>query len=369
MDGGFFLIMAAMPFRVLDLGGDSLALGVTAAVGAVAYILAAPVAGRLSDRHDRRRLAAWGAGSLTACAIAAWLAPVLWLLIALQVLMGLGKALYWPPVQATVGDLTPLHRRGPVLGRFNLAWSVGKGLGFVLGGLLLAHAGFDAAFLAGAAAVVAAAVLLPRRRVRGGEAAPEPSAPSDASGTRLPAAFLGQAWLANTGAYSAFGILTYHLPQWFAQRDWPADRYGWFLGAILGAQTLMFLWLGLGRRRDWSPWRLWGPQLACLAAVAVLPIWHSFGLLLLTAPVVGAGCGVSYHASLVASLHEASGRGRRAGIHEGLIGAGGFAPPLLAGLLVRGGLPLASPYVLAAALIGLALVGQVVVWRRALSRP
>ncbi|MEZ4387585.1 MAG: MFS transporter [Candidatus Krumholzibacteriia bacterium] len=362
MDGGFFLIMTAMPFRVLDLGGGALALGLTAATGAVAYIVAAPLAGRLADRAARRPLAALGAASLVACALLAWWIRRLDLLVALQVLMGLGKALYWPPAQAAVGDLTPAADRSRVLGRYNLAWSGGKGLGFVAGGLLLARAGFEATYLAGAACVVAAAMSLPRRGARPAEdAAPDGAAIVTSD---LPPGFLAMSWVANTAAYSAFGILTYHLPQYLGHRGWQADQYGWFLGAILASQTLVFLWLGLRRRQVWSRRGLWWPQAGALLAMALLPLWNDTWPLLLTAPLLGLGCGVCYQASITASLADPVVRGRRAGIHEGLIGAGGFAAPLLAGVLVRLGLPLAAPYLLGAACLAAALAAQAVIGRR-----
>jgi MFS family permease len=364
MDGGFFLIMTAMPFKVLALGGSSVSLGLIAAVGAVAYIVAAPLSGSLADRVPSRLLASLGAFSLVGCAVAAWLVQRLDLLIALQIFMGLGKALYWPPVQATVGHLTPAPQQGPVLGRFNLAWSGGKSLGFVIGGLLLAGYGFQATYFAGAACVILAAVTLPRprRQVAQTEHGPTASAPAT-----LPAGMLLMSWTANTAAYGAFGILTYHLPRLFEERGWQADLYGWYLGAVLGSQTLLFWWLG--RRHDvrWTRARLWWPQLAHAAALALLPWCGAFGWLIITAPLVGFGCGIAYQASITASLHRPATRGRHAGIHEGLIGAGGFVPPLAAGLLVDMGLGLTSPYWLAASLLVGALAAQVGLSHRARS--
>lgn len=363
MDGGFFLIMAAMPFRVLDLGGGGLALGLVAAVGAVAYIVAAPLAGHWSDRLDRRVMALLGASSLVVCAVAAWLVTSVALLIGLQVLMGLGKALYWPPAQAAVGDLATASQRGRVLGRYNLSWSGGKAVGFVAGGLLLANYGFEAAYLAGAACVVLAAVMLPRGAVKAPDEAVDGPRRAPAE-PRLPHGFLHMSWVANTAAYSAFGILTYHLPQYFVHQGWQADRYGWFFGAVLGTQTLVFLVLGLGRSVRWTRSRLWWPQLLSLVAVAAIPVWSGFVAFLATAPLVGLGCGICYQASITASLQEPSVRGRRAGIHEGLIGAGGFVPPLLAGMMVKLGLGVWSPYPLAAALLLIGLLIQISLRRR-----
>jgi MFS family permease len=378
MDGGFFLIMVAMPFKVLDLGGGALALGLAAAIGAFSYIVSAPAAGHWSDRGNRTLLCLGGGLVLVVCAGAAWLTGRLAVLLALQALLGVGKALYWPAVQATLADLSHTGTRVRVLGRFNVAWSGGKTLGFLAGGLLLQAQGFGAVYLAGAVCVAAAFVLLPRgARVAAAVAAAAAANDADAAGQAHTATaaspladstgtagpsrlrlFRTMGWVANTAAFGAFGILTHHLPQWFLARGWDPGHYGWFLGAILASQTAVLSVLGGRVRLVWSARRLWLPQGLGLMAVGLIPLCGALWPLLLLAPLIGLACGVSYAASIFYSLEATSGRGRYAGIHEGLIGAGGFLPPLLAGLLVQAGLGLAVPYFLAAALLGSALLLQ-----------
>ena len=373
MDGGFFLIMVAMPFKVLDLGGGALELGLVPAIGAVVYIVSAPLAGHWSDRVSRTLLCLGGGAVLVAAALAAWRTGRLDVLLALQGLMGLGKSLYWPAVQATLGDLSSGATRVGVLGRFNVAWSGGKTAGFLAGGLLLGALGFEAVYLGGAACVMVAFVLLPKGgRVdaalavagRGDATAAAASAPAPHHSTPPAAmlrAFRAMGWVANTAAYGAFGILTHHLPQWFAAQQWAPDRYGWYLGLILASQTAVFLLLAGPLPLAWSARRLWLPQVASAAAVAIIPA-AGFAGLLATAPVIGLGCGVCYAASIYYSLEGQEGRGRNAGIHEGLVGAGGLLPPLLAGLLVRWGAGLHAPYLLASALL-LGAVGLQVILR------
>ena len=372
MDGGFFLIMVAMPFKVLALGGGALQLGLVAAIGALTYIVCAPLAGRASDRVNRSGLCLSGGLVLIACAVAAWLIRRLDLLLALQVAMGLGKALYWPVVQATLGDLSPSGMRLRVLGRFNVAWSGGKTAGFVLGGLLLSACGFGAVLLAGAGCVAAAYLLLPRAELAAasrlaGRSSPPPSRQPDlplAGAARLDV-FRLMSWIANTAAYGAFGILAHHLPQWFLHHQWDSRFYGWFIGAILASQTLVLLALGGPLQLAWSARRLWLPQGLGLVAIVAIPLLTEFAALLVVAPFIGIACGVSYAASIYYSLEAPAARGRNAGIHEGLIGAGGFLPPLLAGILVRAGCGLSAPYLLAAALLCGSLLLQVgVYWRR-----
>ena len=370
-DGGFFLIMGAMPFKVLDLGGGALELGLVPAIGALTYIVSAPLSGRWSDRVSRTLLCLAGGLVLITAALLAWLAQRLDVLLGLQVLMGLGKALYWPAVEATVGDLCPRDRQTAVLGRFNVAWSGGKTLGFLAGGLLLGCCGFEAVYLAGAASVVAAFLLLPKGDVAADVGASDcdpAETPCDSSRLRL---LRNMGWIANTAAYGALGILTHHLPQWFAVHGWSPERYGWYLGLILASQTTVFIMLAGPMGTTGSLRRLWIPQLLSAVAVAAIPVLSGFGGLLATAPIIGLGCGVCYTASIFYSLTSDVARGRNAGIHEGLVGAGGFLPPLVAGVLVRAGLGLSAPYLLAGGLLLAALLLQVglqVGWSR-MTRP
>jgi MFS family permease len=367
MDGGFFLIMTAMPFKVLALGGGAWELGLVPAIGAIAYVIGAPLAGHWSDRIGRTQLCLAGGLTLIAGAVLAYRATTVPALLGLQLLMGLGKALYWPVVQSTLGDLTAAAAdRIKVLNRFNVAWSGGKTLGFLLGGLVLDRFGFRAVFLTGAAWVAFAALALPRggvaRSARPTRSAPPAPPPSTAAAARLRALQL-QAWIANLAAYGVIGILTHHLPQWFASLGWGEARYGIFLSSIFVAQTLVFLLLTGPLRFPHAPHRLWLPQLAALAVVAAVPVLTVFPVLLVVVPVLGLSCGVAYAASLHFSLEAAATRGRFAGIHEAVIGAGGFLPPLLAGLAVRSTGWLGAPYVLGAGLLAAAIIAQVLVWR------
>jgi MFS family permease len=366
MDGGFFLIIMAMPFKVLALNGSALELGLVAAIGALSYIAAAPVAGRWSDRTDRRLMCLGGVLVVALTSLLAWWTQALPVLLGLQVLMGLGKALYWPAVEATLADLSDDAGRLRVISRLNVAWSVGKTLGFAAGGLLLARSGFQAVYLTGAATVIVAFLLLPRRLPS--PAAPEALPPVAAPSALDPATIttwrhLG--WVANTAAYGALGILTHHLPQWFEFRGWSADRYGWYLATILASQTAVFIVIAGRRQVRWTRRRLWVPQLVGAVAVAVVPLIAGFAGVLATAPVFGLACGVCYTASIYFSLAAPTSRGQHAGIHEALVGSGGFLPPLLAGLMVRLGAGLAAPYVLAAGLLALGLAVQVGIVRRA----
>jgi MFS family permease len=158
-------------------------------------------AGRWSDRAGRKLMYLYGfvlfAGSSAACG----LAPSLGALIALRVVQAAGAALLQANSVALVVTSVPAHTRRAALGVQAAAQAVGLASGPVIGGLLVATAGWRWVFFlnvpVGVLAVVAGFYLLPRTRGPAGQllAGPVPAgrpAPgrcgTDASGTVLLAA-------------------------------------------------------------------------------------------------------------------------------------------------------------------------------------
>lgn len=395
MDAAAFLLLAAVPYKILALGGTSLELGVIPAVSAVTYIVVTLQAGRWSDRIGRARLAQAGGVTLLLFVPLAATARSLTALAAAMPWLGLSTALFWPPAQAAVGDLAGGAgglARG--VGRFNVAWCLGKSCGYFWGGLLLARWNPDVAFAAGGALGALALLSMPRVLPPASEsAAPAvapgaPAARGPAPGAERPPAqrpgagtaiaepapaqappadrerYRRLAWLANFAAYGAAGVLNHQLPKWFAARGWSEGWFGLFVGATFLSQAACFALLAGRARFSYSLPRLLLPQAGAAVAMALLPLLPSFPPLLALAPVLGASFGLSYTASLYASLDEPSGKGRNAGIHEALVGAGTFLLPLLGGAVARFGGWLAAPYLLSSAWILAALGLQLAWWRR-----
>ena len=130
-------------------------------------------AGRWSDRAGRKLMYLYGfvvfAGSSAACG----LAPSLGALIALRVVQAGGAALLQANSVALVVTSVPARNRRTALGVQAAAQAVGLASGPVIGGLLVAAAGWRWVFFlnvpVGMLAVVAGIYLLPRTRGAGGE--------------------------------------------------------------------------------------------------------------------------------------------------------------------------------------------------------
>src|ERR1700734_1536330 len=130
-------------------------------------------AGRWSDRAGRKLLYLYGFVVFSAASAACGLAPSLGILIALRVVQAGGAALLQANSVALVVTSVPARTRRAALGVQAAAQAVGLASGPVIGGLVVATAGWRWVFFlnvpVGMLAVVAGIYLLPRTRGAGGE--------------------------------------------------------------------------------------------------------------------------------------------------------------------------------------------------------
>jgi MFS family permease len=128
-------------------------------------------AGRWSDRAGRKLLYLYGFVVFSAASAACGFAPSLVVLIALRVVQAAGAALLQANSVALVVTSVPARTRRPALGIQAAAQAVGLACGPVVGGVLVATAGWRWVFLinvpVGLLAVVAGWYLLPRTRRSG----------------------------------------------------------------------------------------------------------------------------------------------------------------------------------------------------------
>jgi len=160
MDMALYLTLTGIPYKALALGAGSLALGFLPMAYSLPYGASAVWAGRGTNSRDRLRVARMGL-FIAALAVASLIRAdrMSWVFVAPGVL-GLMLAFFWPQVQATLADVTPPAKLTPTLGWFNVSWSLGKGMGYLVGGVLLSRFGFTTLFAAAAVCVVAVALVL-----------------------------------------------------------------------------------------------------------------------------------------------------------------------------------------------------------------
>ncbi len=351
-DAALYLVFAALPFRALELGGGPVALGLLPTLYAGAYMLSAAAAGRLSDRYARLMLARLGCVLFVAGAGILASAPSLATLFAAIPALGLALGLFWSPLQAALSDRAEPARLASALATFNVSWSLGKGAGLLLGGLLTEAMGARAALLLGAVPALVTAFVLPLgpgpRQADGRDPHRE--------ATDVPP--LPIAWMTNALAFGLVGVVNVHAPPFLLSRGSGAAEFGIVTGAIFAVQTLTFLALAArspGRRAPLVALPL------AIAAVAVFVFGGSFAARLVAALPFGIATGIAYETSIRASLARGEGRGKAAGLHESLLGAGSSSMPLLGGAAAAFSGSITAPFLLAGAflLVGLAVAARV----------
>ena len=343
-DASVYLVFAALPFRAIELGAGPLALGAIPGIYAAAYMLSASRAGHLSDRVPRLKLARGACVLALAAALGLAAAPALpWIFLLLPVLGG-ALGFFWSPLQAALSDISPPGRLARTIGMFNIAWTLGKGCGLVLGGFLTQTFSARAVLLLGGAPVILTALVLPRTPEGQGTGAQEEAVPEPVS-----EGLLRLAWMTNALAYGLVGTVNMHAPRWLLSLGAGPASFGLLLGSVYGVQALVFLAL----RRHGVDRSLLSVALGAGALAVVVLLGAPGSTRLLGAIPFGVATGVAYHSSLHASLHRPHGRGRAAGLHETLIGAGNSTVPLLGGALARTSGSLTAPFVLAGTLLAI----------------
>ena len=365
MDLAVAVVGLAVQFKGQVLGATPLQLGLLGTFSSLAYTIFCLFTGTISDRQGRRLLTAV---SCIGCGIV-WLmliradSPVR--LLALMPFSGAFIAMFWPPTQAWLSQLSDTQRAlRRNIGDFNLSWTVGLMIGPPIAGVLW---GYSQAvpFLFAAGCMVALVVFM--QTVGGGRKRDRAPAGADPTPLRHDPAlvrhFLHLAWIANFAAWFARGLTNVVFPKLGSDLGMSEGLIGTVIAAFLAGQLVVFIYL---RKHSGWQWRLW-PLLVALASgcagmvlsyFARTPMQFTIGL-----GLSGMGGGVTYFASLFYSLQgHVSSRGASSGIHEAVLGSGIFLGPLVGGM-VANSVDLHSPFLLAAAVFALTGIVCWLVWQ------
>ncbi len=359
----------------------ALVIGAVAAVACLCYALPVAAAGRLADRWGRPRTAMVGA-TIGAIAIAV---PVLWptpVAAVVAVLLSQGaQAVFFPAnagLFAEVPSAAPLHQR---VSRYNLGWSSGCFLGFILAGVL-AELPARASFALCAGLYLLVVLLLWRwRALPAGQRAS--TMPVESPHPALAAFARMHRWSLLLACVGGFALITQ-----FARAVAPVDLppaeaepvvrrlQGWYTVAYSGGYILVFALLGAWTGWILRPGRMLALQSGLVIGTGLLAWWSwsgevpTWGLSLCGA-LVGIGFGHTYTGSLYYSLRLPVGASRAAGLHETFLGVGNTIGPILGGAVCQLALLHGGPGCMLPALALLACVCFVAVlalqaaaWRR-----
>ncbi len=140
------MLAAVEPPLSQELGLAPGSTGLLASAFLYAYMIGAPILGRLSERMSRWVII--GASVFVWSLASGWtvFAYSYGVLLLTRVLVGFGEAGYGPAAPALIADYFPVARRGKVMALFYLAIPVGSALGYIIGGKVHALWGWRSAF-------------------------------------------------------------------------------------------------------------------------------------------------------------------------------------------------------------------------------
>jgi MFS family permease len=215
------MLAVALPDIASGLGSGVAATTWLVTAYVVAMAVLGPFAGRLGDRHGRRRVVLWGLGSFAAASLVAGLAPSLPALVAARLGQAVAGSLVFPNAIALLRDTLPDGRRASGFGLLGSAVGAAAAIGPPLGGALAGWLGWRSIFLVNVPVVAVAAVLTLRALPAAG-----PLPAGGAAGRRdwtrplrVPAfaAATGAVGLSNLSMYAtllAVPVVLSHRPGW-----------------------------------------------------------------------------------------------------------------------------------------------------------
>ena len=144
---GVGLVVPLLPVYAYDLGATGLYIGFIFAAFSLSRTAFLPYFGHLSDRKGRKPFITSGLLTYFLASIAYSLSEDVKSLLLIRFFQGIGSAMILPVAQAYVGEITPEHKEGFVMGLFNVSLYAGLSIGPLVGGMVNDTLGIQSSFL------------------------------------------------------------------------------------------------------------------------------------------------------------------------------------------------------------------------------
>jgi MFS family permease len=130
------LVWSFLPLYLLGLRMEVLEITFVSGIFTLVWSLSQPLTGHLSDRLGRKNLVTLGLTGTSICILSYPFINNYYLFIAVSTVMGFGAALYYTPLLAMVGDVSPPSLRGTFIGGYRFFRDLGYFLGPILLGII-----------------------------------------------------------------------------------------------------------------------------------------------------------------------------------------------------------------------------------------
>lgn len=339
---GFGLVAPVLPQFATTFDVGATAAAVIVSIFAFMRLVFAPAGGALMGRFGERPVYISGllivAASTAACAFA----QNYWQLLVFRSLGGAGSVMFTVAAMGLLIRLAPSESRGRVSGAYASAFLIGSVLGPVVGGLL-AGFGLRVPFLAYAAALVLAALLVRTQLKGSSEATSQGSAVGPAMQMKEAlgdSAYRAALFSSFSNGWATFGVRMATVPLFaVVVLAAGAGSAGWALAVFAGGNALALTFSGrLADSFGRKPMMLLGLVVTGLAT-ATIGLSGNLPAFFAASAVAGFGSGLLNPAQQ-AAVGDIIGRGRSGGkvlaVFQMASDAGAIVGPVLVGLLADG---------------------------------
>jgi MFS family permease len=144
---GVGLVVPLLPVYAYELGATGLYIGFIFGAFSLSRTLFLPLFGRLSDLKGRKPFLTTGLLAYFLVSIAyVWSRDVNFFIL-IRFIQGIASAMILPVAQAYVGEITPKHKEGFMMGLFNVSLYAGLSIGPLVGGMVKDTFGIQTSFL------------------------------------------------------------------------------------------------------------------------------------------------------------------------------------------------------------------------------
>lgn len=363
---GFGIVLPLLPFYAEELGATPLEVTLIIASFSAMQLLAAPVWGRISDRHGRRPLILAGLFASAISYLIFALADTLAVLLLSRIAAGAAGGTI-SVAQAYVADSTEGNERTHGLGLIGAASGLGIMLGPAIGGFFsrfgLGAPGFVAAALC-AVNGLAAFMYLPESRHFRERSTRETGMRGETASlrgwvtalTRFPLWLLFAVYFLGISSFAAMtSVLALYLERAF---EMGASEMG-LIFTTAGAVTVVVRGAAVGRlvRRVGEAATVRGGAVILAVGISAIPLIPNRWWLALLVPMWAVATGIMFPslASLISQATDRYSQGSVLGGSQLFGGLGRVLGPVWAGLLFQQ-VSIASPFALAGILVGIAAV-------------
>jgi predicted MFS family arabinose efflux permease len=292
--------------NALQLGANSFAIGVLAALYAVFPLLLALYAGRVSDRIGVRYPILFGSMGITAGILLPVLHGGLFTLFLCPTLIGLGQIFFHVSIHNAVGSIGGAEHRARNFSTFALGASVATFIGPSLAGFSIDALGFRYTFLV----LAAVALLVVLLALAFPSLVPPRGAPPDEKQARRALDLLKEAPLRRTLIMSGvtltgIELFSFYMPVYGQSIGLSATRIGLVLSSYAAAAFVVRLVMQQLAVRFTEAGVLTGSLFIATATYALFPLLSGAPMLVMTAFLLGLGLGAAQPLTIMLTYHHA----------------------------------------------------------------